>query len=207
MPAKIFVFERIKKLMGWCPNAKAHETRKLVNLKNFDSDVPDRAKDDNRDLKTPGWLRRISNQILLFAIFLTFAHLLIYNQIGLNLDLIINLLIGSIPALSYFVFYWNERIQRFNDIAKKPVVRYISKVSYLWILIIIILLILLMVLSYLIRQSWHSALFGLSIILFLTWGFYFQLIYWEKKNRMKIYIKYENSFEKTYAIGEKEGEM
>lgn len=206
MPAKIFVFERIKKLMGWCPNAKAHETRQ-VNLESFDSDVPDRARDDNIDLKTPGWLRRISNQILLFAIFLTFVHLLIYNQIGLNFDLTINLLIGSIPALSYFVFYWNERIQRFNDIAKKPVVRYISKVSYLWILIIIILLILLMVLSYLIRQSWHSALFGLSIILFLTWGFYFQLIYWEKKNRMKIYIKYENSFEKTYAIGEKEGEM
>ncbi|MDR7666230.1 DUF1673 domain-containing protein [Methanosarcina sp. Z-7115] len=206
MPAKIFVFERIKKLMGWCPNAKAHETRRHVSPENFDSYVPDRARDDNIDLKTPGWLRRISNQILLFAIFLTFVHLLIYNQIGLNFDLTINLLTGSIPALSYFVFYWNERIQRFNDIAKKPVVRYVSKVSYLWILIIIILLILLMVLSYLIRQSWHSALFGLSIILFLTWGFYFQLIYWEKKNRMKIYIKYENSFEKTYAIREKEGE-
>jgi hypothetical protein len=58
-----------------------------------------------------------------------------------------------------------------------------------------------------IRQSWQSALFGLSVIWFFMWGFYFQLIYWEKKNHMKIYIKYENSLEKIYAIGKKEGEL
>jgi len=207
MSAKTVAFEQIKKFMGWCSNIKAHEARQHVNLENFDSDVPDRARDDNRYLKNPGWLRKESNQILLSAIFLTCVHLLIYNQIGLNFDLTINLLTGSIPALLYFVFDWNVRIQRFNDIAKKPIVRYVSKVSYLWVLVIIILLILLMVLTYLIRQSWHSALFGLSILLFLTWGFYFQLIYWEKKHHMKIYIIHENSFEKMYAIGEKEGEM
>ena len=191
----------IKKLMGWSPNVRAHEARSQINLENFDSDVPDKARGDTRYLKNPGWLQREKNQILLFAIFLTFVHFLIYNYIGL-----LPSLFASLPPLFYFVFHWNERIQRFNDMEKKPIVRYISKVSYLWVLIIIILVVLLMILSYIIRQSWHSALFGLSIIWFFMWGFYFQLIYWEKKNHMKNYIKHENSFEKMYAVGEKERE-
>ena len=194
--------EYIKKLMGWCPNARASEARRNINLENFDSDVPDRARGENGDMKNPGWLRRISNQILLFAILLTFVHLLIYNQMDF-----IPSIFGSLPALFYFRFQWNERIQRFNDIAKKPIVRYVSKLSYLWVLIIIILVVLLMILSYMIRQSWHSALFGLSILWFFMWGFYCQLIYWEKKHHMKIYIKNKNGLEETYAIGEKEGEM
>jgi hypothetical protein len=194
--------ENIKRLMGWCLNTKEHEARRHVNLENFDSDVPDRARGENGDLKSPGWLQRESNQILLFAIFLTFVHFLIYNHMG-----ILPSLFASLPPLFYFVFHWNERIQRFNDIAKKPIVRYVSKVSYLWVSIIIVFIALLMLLTYMIRQSWNSALFGLSILLFFTWGGYIQLIYWENKNHMKIYIKRENSFEKMYAIGEKKGKL
>jgi hypothetical protein len=39
------------------------------------------------------------------------------------------------------------------------------------------------------------------------WGFYFQLIYWEKKHHVKIYIKSEKGFQKMYALGEKEGKL
>ena len=194
----------IKKLMGWCPYTKTYEAeaKRHVSLENFDSDIPDIARGEKGDLKNPGWLQRESNQILLFAIFLTFVHFPIYNHMGL-----LPSLFATLPPLFYFVFYWNERIQRFNDIAKKPIVRYVSKVSYLWVLIILIFIALLMLLTYMIRQSWHSALFGLSILLFFMWGFYIQLIYWERRNHMKIYVKHENSFEKIYAIGEKEGEL
>ena len=195
----------IKKLMGWCPNAKSLATgdRRHASLENFDSNVPDRARGDNRRLKNPGWLQRESNQILLFAIFLTFVHFLIYNHMGL-----LPSLFAPLPPLFYFVFHWNERIQRFNDIAKKSIVRYISKLAYLWIFLIIIVFIApMMLLTYMIIQSWHLALLGLSILCFFMWGFYFQLIHWEKKNHMRIYIKSENGFQKAYAIGEKEGEM
>ncbi|AKB52816.1 hypothetical protein MSBRW_3563 [Methanosarcina barkeri str. Wiesmoor] len=194
--------ESIKKLMGWCPNARAPEARRNIDLEYFDSNVPDRARGDNSCLKNSGWLQRESNQILLFAIFLTFVHFLIYNHMGL-----LPSFFASLPPLFYFVFHWNERIQRFNDIAKKPIVRYVSKLSYLWVLIIIVFIALLMLLTYMIRQSWHSALFGLSILCFFMWGFYFQLIHWEKKNHMRIYIESENGFQKAYAIGEKEGKM
>jgi hypothetical protein len=37
--------------------------------------------------------------------------------------------------------------------------------------------------------------------------YYLTDVYWEKKNHMKIYIIFENSLEKMYAIGEKEGKM
>ncbi|AKB59871.1 DUF1673 domain-containing protein [Methanosarcina barkeri] len=193
----------IRKLMGWCPNAKANEARRNIDLENFDSNIPDRARGDNSCLKNPGWLQRESNQILLFAIFLIFVHFLIYNHMGL-----LPSFFAPLPPLFYFVFHWNERIQRFNDVAKKPIVRYISKLAYLWIFLIIIVFIApMMLLTYMIIQSWHLALLGLSIPCFFMWGFYFQLIHWEKKNHMRIYIKSENGFQKAYAIGEKEGEM
>ena len=194
--------EYIKKLMGWCPNAKAHEARRNIDLENFDSNVPDRARGDNSCLKNPGWLQRESNQILLFAIFLTFVHFLIYNHMGL-----LPSLFAPLPPLFYFVFHWNERIQRFNDIAKNPIARNVSKLSYLWIFFIIIVFIAPITLLTYMLTHWNLALFELSILCFFMWGFYFQLIYWEKKNHMKIYIKHENSFEKTYAVGENEGEM
>ena len=45
---------------------------------------------------------------------------------------------------------------------------------------------------------------GICVTAFL---YYLTDVYWEKKNHMKIYIIFENSLEKTYAIGEKEGKL
>jgi len=39
------------------------------------------------------------------------------------------------------------------------------------------------------------------------WGNYLQLIYWEMKNHLKIYIKSEKGFQKMYALREKVGEL
>jgi len=63
----------IKKFMGWCPNAKAHGAIQQADPENFDSDIPNRARGENRDLKDPRWLQKESNQILLFSISLTFV--------------------------------------------------------------------------------------------------------------------------------------
>ncbi|MCC4767965.1 DUF1673 family protein [Methanosarcina sp. DH1] len=201
--------EYIKKLMGWCPNAKAYEARQHANLESFDSDIPDRARGENGDLKDPGWLRKESNQILLFDIFLTFVYLLMINLIDLNL---LYLLAGFLVALSQLVLRWNKQMQRYNDIARKPITRYGSKEKYLPGLLFIIFTILftslLIVLSYMFNFGIPSIpAFYFSILWFFMWGFYFQLIYWEMKNHMKICIIFENGFQKTYALGKKEGEM
>ncbi len=200
--------ENIKKLMGWCPNAKAHEARRSVYLENFDSNVPDRTSGDIRDLKDPGWLLKESTQVLLFDIFLTFVYILLYNQIGF---LPFTLLCGLSTGLAYVAVYWNQRIQRYDAIAKKPDVRYVSKKSF-WISLAIILPILfsLVFLPYIPIIGTHIMQVMFSLLanfLSLMWGAYFQIIYWERKNHMKIYRKYENSFQKTYAIGGKEGKL
>ncbi len=199
----------IKKLMGWCPNAKAHEARRHVSFENSDSNVPDRARGDNNCLKNPGWLWKKSNQILLFDIFLTFVYLLMVNLIGLNL---FYLLAGFFVALSQLVLQWKKQIQRYDEIARKAIIRYASKEKYLPGLLFIILVILFTffftVLSHMFNFGCPSvSTFYLSILWFFMWGFYFQLIYWEMKNHMKICIIFENSLEKIYAIGEKEEEF
>ena len=53
-------------------------------------------------------------------------------------------------------------------------------------------------------QTLNSFVLGTLI---LIWGFYFQLIYWERKNHMKIYIKRENAQQKLYVLEEKGGEL
>jgi len=71
MPVRISVLDQIKKLMGWCPNSKVHETRQHVNLGNFDSNISDRARGENNGLKSLGWLRKMSTYILLIDICFT----------------------------------------------------------------------------------------------------------------------------------------
>ena len=97
--------EYIKKLMGWCPNAKAHEARQHVNLENFDSDIPDRARGENGDLKNLGRLRKTSTRILLIDIFFTFVYFLVLNQIGINL---IFLLAGSFSSLFLSIIFLED---------------------------------------------------------------------------------------------------
>lgn len=204
--------ESIKKLMGWCPNAKTHRAIQQADLEYFGSDILDKPEGNNRDLKDPRWLQRESNQILLFSISLTFVYLLIYNQIGLDL---IALLVGLLTSLFHFALYWNQRIQRYDTIAKKPVVRYISKIKSLrglltiislLLRIIVLLLLSLVLLPHILEFDLKSAMhIFISGLWFLMWGFYFQLIYWEKKNHMKMYMKIEKRQQKLYVLGEKEG--
>ncbi|MDD4331315.1 MAG: DUF1673 family protein [Methanosarcinaceae archaeon] len=197
------ILKHIKKFLGWCPNLKASDACsgaiKEPNFEHFEIKNRDRGGSKSRTLKNPGWFRRLSNQFLLFAIFLTLLFFLIYIQVGLNLFV----LFGFFPALVYFLFQGKDRIQRFNSIAKKPLVRHVPRSSYFRGLIIIIIFLLFMLLFYVLFGN-QSILMSFSIILFYTWGGYFQLIYWERQNQMKIYLTRKNYIEKTYAIGEKE---
>lgn len=43
--------ESLRKLMGWCPNAKANEARKHTLLENFSIDISDGARGDSGNLK------------------------------------------------------------------------------------------------------------------------------------------------------------
>ena len=200
--------EYIKKLMGWCPNARSVEAGQRINLESFEYYTPAGARGEGGNLKDPGWFRRESSRILLPNIVLTFVYLLLINQIGLNLT---SLGGGLFAGLAVVALHWNQQMQRYDTIAKKPVVRCISKKRSLWVYLAIILFILFIVLlPYMFNFSDHSRGYYYSYLatgLYFMWGAYFQLTYWEKKNHMRIYVKNEKGFQKTYALGEKGGKL
>lgn len=216
---KTFIETHCKELC----NAKTHEVIRHANLEDFDTDVPGQYKGDNRYLKNPGWLQRVSAQTLLFCVFLTCVNLLIYRREGLEPDhLLTAFLTGLFMVLFEFIFRWNKQVQRYDTIAKKSIVYPISRIKSFRDLMVIIevlfkisllFLFSLVLIPYIFNLSTPPISGAFAILLCPAWGYYFRLVYWEKKNHMKFYTKYENNFEKKYAfvkmyaVKEKKGEL
>lgn len=178
--------ENIKKIMGWCPNARVHEARRNVSLENFNSDIPDRARVEGGDTKSLGWFRKASIRILLLDIFLTFVYFLIFNQVGINL---IFLLAGFSIALVHFAFYWKTQMQRYDDLVKQPVNEYSNKKKRIILAISFVPYFVMFFLSIIIGHE-HALQTMFSFgggFLIGIWLVYFQIIYWEKKNHKTIY--------------------
>lgn len=178
--------ENIKKLMGWCPNARAQEARQHVNLENFDSNVPDRARGEGGDLKNLGWLRKASTPILLFDIFFTLVYFLVFNQIGLNP--MIFLPVGFL-VMVHVAFYWKSQMQRYDELVKQPVTEYSNKKKWIILAISFVLYFVMFSLSIIIGHE-HALQtifsFGGGFLVGM-WLVYFQIICWEKKNHKVIY--------------------
>ena len=177
MSAKIFIFDQVKKLMGWCPNAKANEARQNVSFENFNSDIPDRAGGENGDLKNPSWFRKMSNYILLINTLFTLVYILVINYLGINL---IFLLAGLFISFFFVIFSWKTQMQRYDTLVKQPVIDYSDKeilystLAYVFLLVIFIIIFKVRVA----QQALFSFVGGLVIGMWLS---YFQLIYWQKK--------------------------
>lgn len=191
----------IRKLMGWCPNNKALETRQHISLENFEYDVPDRARGENGDLKNPGWLRKASKRTLLVYTFFTIIYLLVFYQTGIKLTF---LLAGSFISLSVTILYWKTQMQRYDDLIKQPVTEYSNKKK---IITFAIMLVVYFVLSYIETNGGELAIQAMISFIggFLVsmWLEYLQILYWEKKNCKVIYIDKGYGWKKSYIIQEK----
>jgi hypothetical protein len=206
--------ENIKKLMGWCPNAKTLETGSRISPANFeayDQSEGEKARNPRVLSRFSRFFSRFDARILLPTLFLTFYYINLLSQKGLNTDAF---LLGLSLSLLIYLLSWKKQMNKYDTLAKKPAIVSSFKKTLLWVFVVLILgLILLMVfLPYILShtalslnvQSMFSFLAGAWI---LMWGTYLQLIYWEKKNHLKIYIKSEKGFQKMYALGEKEGKL
>lgn len=191
----------IKKLMGWCPNVRAHEARQHINLENYNSDIPDKAGRENGNMKNPGWLRKASTRTLLVYTFFTIIYLLVFYQSGIKLTF---LLAGSFISLSVTILYWKTQMQRYDNLIKQPVTEYSNKRK---ITTFAIVLVVYFVLSYikanggvLAVQAMISFIGGFLVSMWLE---YLQILYWEKKNRKVIYIDKGYGWKKSYIILER----
>lgn len=203
----------IKKLVGWCPYAKTTGLDSRTGPANFE------AYDQSGGEKAggPEVLSRFSRlfsrygvRILLPTLFFTFYLIILLTQKGINSEAF---LLGLSLSLLTYLLGWKKQMNKYDALTKKPAVVSSFKKTFIWVLSVIILgLILFMVLlshlSHMLHfpnaQSMYSFIAGALIMM---WRSYLQLIYWEKENHMKIYIKSEKGFQKMYALGEKKGEL
>lgn len=195
----------IKKLMGWCPNAKANEARKLINLENFDSNTPDRARGENENLENPGWLRKTSTRVLLLSILFTLVYILAINHLGLNLA---SLLAGFLISVAFIVFDWKKQMHRYDTLVQEHICDNsgMKKVSQRINLIFYAMLFYWIFSGDVERNfSMKVTISFMSGCLVVMWLSYFQLIYWQKKNHKTIYFnKSYGKWKKSYIIRENE---
>ena len=190
----------IKRLMGWCPNARTSEIRQHINFESFESGIPDREKGDNGDHKNPGWFQKASTRTLLVDIFLTFMYFSVLIQLGVNL---IFLLVGFFIALISFIFSWNTKMRLYNSLEKQRLIDN-SNLEILCTILAYVLLFLIICLYISGRGLALQAIlsfFGGYLVYF--WLGYFQILYWEQKNHKIIYFdKSYGKWKKSYIIRE-----
>lgn len=199
--------ENIKKLMGWCPNVKTLETESRISSANFElygQSGGEKARNPGISSRISRLFSRLDIRILLPTLFLTPIYINLLFQKGINAEAFF---LGFSLSLLIYLLVWKKQMHHYDSLAKKPILRSSSKKTLLWVFLVLILFLILPMVflsqipSFLNARSLYSLIGGALILL---WGTYLQLIYWERKNRMKIYIKNEKGFQKMYAIGKKE---
>ncbi|WP_440946561.1 DUF1673 domain-containing protein [Methanosarcina sp. T3] len=194
----------IKKIMGWCPYSKALETGPRISLDNFEA-PPRSGGGKTGSMGTISrftrQFTRLRNRVLAVSIYLTLLYFVMLSRWGINPEAFLE---GLGLSLLLTTLFWKKQMQQYDALAKKPVVSSSGKNRFLRIFFAIILLMIsvLVFLPYVVRTIFHNIQtlysFGAGAIFFI-WISYLQIIYWERKNNMKICTKSEGGFRKTYS--------
>ncbi|PAV12198.1 hypothetical protein ASJ81_07640 [Methanosarcina spelaei] len=195
--------ENIKKMMGWCPNARTSETRRHINFESFESGILDREKGDDGYQKNLGWLQKLSNYTLLINTLFTLVYIIAISHLGLKIAFF---LAGFFISVALIVLDWKKQMRRYDILAQKLICENpgMKKVSQ------IINLIFYAVLFYWIFSGNVARNHSMQVIISLMGGFlvgmwlgYFQLTYWQRKNHKIIYLdKSYGKWKKSYIIRE-----
>ncbi|MDD3873099.1 MAG: DUF1673 domain-containing protein [Methanosarcina sp.] len=178
MPIKIFVFDQIKKLMGWCPNAKTFESQHSKYSEYFKMNNQSKGKDAGTSPVSPsGWWNKRHNRALIISFGLTLFSILGIGFLGYtprNEDFMLGLIAGAIFNLLICIWNWHFLNKVKNSSKSVQMKNKLTTIA--GILSLIILLI-------------QSSMLGWRVILTFISGFcltaflyYLTDVYWEKKN-------------------------
>lgn len=203
MASKLVVFEQVKKLMGWCPNAKTAESGYLIPSGNFEAN----AREGREKAGIPETLygyRKASTRILLMNASFTLLHPVVLAIIGLNRGAF---LVGLGISMLIGIFDWKKQMKRYDALEKEPVLDYSGKVKLLKKWHGIPGYIFLLLIFYLWSEGREFALpflcsFVAGTLVFL-WFSYLQMIYWERKNHKILYYKSCGTWKTSYVIRER----
>ncbi|KAF5419106.1 MAG: Protein of unknown function (DUF1673) [Candidatus Methanocomedens sp.] len=195
--------DKVKRMMGWCPNVGAMEARKAMQ---FD-DIVVNASDSDNELPqlTSGWLTKYRNRILLYSLILTMVAIGIFISEGINrLDVFMT---GIISALVFSLVTGVTEWRRLNKAAaggfrRLQVTRKQMLINYLIIIGLIVIVI--FISSYFTVKTGHNirdiSAFSSGFIL-IVWTQFFEVVYWEWKNKKTLIVE-KASF---YAVDAKAG--
>ncbi|WP_261789160.1 DUF1673 domain-containing protein [Methanosarcina siciliae] len=190
----------IKKLMGWCPNAKKPGTEYQIAHENFGV-YSQSGNEKSRVLPTPlSKFSRLCTYVLLIDTGFTLAYGLLLARIGVNTGAF---LVGLIVCLTISISDWKRQMRRYDTLEKNPVVDNSDKQKLTWIFTAIISLI--VFLSYTNRVLNMQLTFSVGAgAVASMWLSYFQILYWESENHKKIYINRRcGKWKTSYLIREK----
>ena len=169
---------KVKRLMGWCPNASTIEARKSVI---FD-DLVVNAPDSGRELTytTIRWWNKQRNRILIVGIICTYIAIDMFILYGINNMNIF--LVGLFTGIALDILTWAQGVQSLDRVAGSDTPIKTSTKQMIAVYILIILGI--------VTVGYLASVYGLrttfafiSGFVFTYWGGYLQIVYWEKKNR------------------------
>ena len=172
---------KVKRLMGWCPNASTIEARKSVI---FD-DLVVNAPDSGRELTytTIRWWNKQRNRILIVGIICTYIAIDMFILYGINNMNIF--LVGLFTGIALDILTWAQGVQSLDRVAGSDTPIKTSTKQMIAVYILIILGI--VTVGYLASVYGSRTTFAfISGFAFTYWGGYLQIIYWEKKNRKTI---------------------
>ncbi len=186
----INVTEKIRKMMGWYPNANALATKRMMVALPIDEEFAQREKGKSiQNYGKMGWANIYQNYILLQTVLgvvgfglavLVFKYLF---QMVFNQSIILKgILIGTIISVFIIIQEWKElnRVNQFQIGLMKNI--FLQTFSQLAIFFAAIML-----LTFTIGKD-EPLQFMLSIFFPIQWIHYPVVVYWERKNRKTIYL-------------------
>ncbi|MBC2748533.1 MAG: DUF1673 family protein [ANME-2 cluster archaeon] len=195
--------DKVKRMMGWCPNVGAMEARKAMQ---FD-DIVVNASDSDNELPqlTSGWLTKYRNRILLYSLILMLLAIWLFISEGINrLDVFMTGIIsGLVLSLVTGVAEWRKlnkaaagRFRRLQVTRKQMLVNYL--------IIIGLIVIVIFISSYFAVKTGRNirdiSAFSSGFIL-IVWTQFFEVVYWEWKNKKTLIVEKASFYAVDAEVG------
>lgn len=170
--------------MGWCPNAKALETKHSICPEYLEADNQLRGKDaGNSPISSPGWWNKRRNRSLIYSGLTLFSVCWIGFQGVHPMDkgFVFGLIIGTIFNLLLCIWNWHF-LNKVKNSSKR-----VQTKNKLIVIAGILGLTTLLIQSSLI--GWRVILTFISGFCLTAFLYYLTDIYWEKKNEKIVLLK------------------
>ncbi|MBE0522653.1 MAG: DUF1673 family protein [Candidatus Methanoperedenaceae archaeon] len=186
----INVMKSVRKLMGWCPNASTIDARKTVQFDDLAVNAPDSGGELTHI--PAGWWNKYRNRILYSSFILTLFAIYFFTLSGKdNMNpFLAGLIVGVLSSIIFWVFEWRRlnkaaagEFKSMQVTRRKKVINYL--IIFGLVAVIIFVTAFLLVKTEIRIRGFYAFLSGLFLF---VWTQYFEVLYWERKNRKTLIV-------------------